>query len=85
MVVEDEKAVRFDLVILNVVLPESSGLEVYKKMRSIEPNLSVLFVTGNDFKAELTELAHFEHKKIRVLQKPFTKATSGKVVYDLLN
>ncbi|MFQ5865683.1 MAG: PAS domain S-box protein, partial [bacterium] len=73
---------KVDLVIMDVVLPKLGGAEAYKRMRTIQPNLSVVFVTGHDVKAEL---GHLEHKDIRLLQKPYTKETLGAMVRELLD
>ncbi|MFQ5824453.1 MAG: PAS domain S-box protein [bacterium] len=76
---------KVDLVIMDVILPKLGGAEAYKRMRSVKPNLSVLFVTGYDVKAELDELGQLEQEHVRVLQKPYTKETLGKTVRELLD
>jgi signal transduction histidine kinase/CheY-like chemotaxis protein len=73
-----------DLAILDVLLPKSSGPEIYKKMLSIKSNLAGLFVTGYDFKANLDKLDDSEERHTRILQKPYTKETLGKTVRELL-
>ena len=35
-----------DVVLLDYVLPEMSGLEVLRKIRSLQPHLPVIFMTG---------------------------------------
>jgi CheY-like chemotaxis protein len=76
---------KIDLVIIDVVLPTLSGAQVYKRIRSIKPNLRVLFVTGYDVKAEIDDLGYPEQAHITVLQKPYTKDTLGQKVRELLD
>lgn len=76
---------KIDLVIMDVVMPKSGGLETYKKMRSINSEFSILFVTGYDLRAELDELSHFEQQQVRVLRKPYNQETLGKTVRELLD
>ena len=37
-----------DLVVLDIMLPDSDGFEVLKKLREHEPGLPVLFLTAKD-------------------------------------
>ena len=76
---------RIDLVILDSVLPEYNGREVFKKMRSINPDLAVLFVSGYDVKAEFDDLVQPEKANIQVLKKPYSKEILGKAVRELLD
>lgn len=38
---------KFDLVTLDLIMPEMSGLEVLSKIKSMTPNLPVIIITGN--------------------------------------
>jgi len=42
------KAERPDVVVLDVMLPDMSGLDVLRKLREINPRLPVLFLTAKD-------------------------------------
>jgi len=37
----------FDLVTLDLIMPEMSGMEVLSKIKSMTPNLPVIIITGN--------------------------------------
>jgi two-component system, NtrC family, response regulator AtoC len=41
------RAARPDVVLLNLCLPDQSGLDVYKQLKSIDGRIPVIFVTGN--------------------------------------
>lgn len=53
MVHEGEEAIRrisadkFDLVTLDLIMPETSGLEILTSIKEIRPQLPVIIVTGN--------------------------------------
>ncbi len=76
---------KIDLVIMDMVLPKLSGPEIYKRMRAIKPDLSILFVTGYDYKSEMNAFGHLEQRHIRMLQKPYSKESLEKVVSNLLD
>lgn len=56
------------LVILDLVLPELGGEEVYRLLRSIAPEVAVLLITGRE------DLAHTHLSQAPLLPKPFTPA-----------
>ena len=60
---------RPDLVTLDISLPDMNGLDVLKKIRTIDPSARVLVVTGNDQEALESKAA--ELKALGVLHKPF--------------
>ena len=60
-------AQEFDLVISDVIMPEMTGPELIKNLRSERPEIAVLFVTGYVGEGEGEDLAGHE-----LLRKPFT-------------
>ncbi|MFQ5772872.1 MAG: response regulator, partial [bacterium] len=74
-----------DLVLLDVVMPKSSGPETYKKLLTIKPDLPVIFTTGYDVHVETTELDIFKQASVTVLHKPYTKNTLGRKVREVLS
>jgi DNA-binding NarL/FixJ family response regulator len=46
--VEKVRALRPDVVVMDISLPSGSGLELAKRLRSIEPQLRMLFVSMHD-------------------------------------
>jgi DNA-binding response OmpR family regulator len=60
---------RPDFVILDVGLPDLTGLEVYARIRGIDANLPVIFSTGSAADAALCD------KNVTSLMKPYDTAT----------
>ena len=60
---------KFDMVLMDVVLPDGSGIELYKQLLVINPNLKVLFTSGYaDEKARWTIM---QEKRYSFIQKPY--------------
>ncbi|WP_255554551.1 response regulator [Sphingomicrobium clamense] len=57
----------FDLVITDVVMPKMTGPELVRELKAIQPDLSILFVTGYVGEGDNDELVGHE-----ILRKPFT-------------
>lgn len=47
-VAEQARMIGYDCVVLDVMLPGSSGLQVLREIRALKPNLPVLLLTAND-------------------------------------
>jgi two-component system, OmpR family, copper resistance phosphate regulon response regulator CusR len=62
----------YDLLILDLQLPELSGGEVLRRVRRVNSNIPVLIVTARDAVAE--KVAHFEAGADDYLTKPFAMA-----------
>jgi two-component system copper resistance phosphate regulon response regulator CusR len=62
----------YDLLILDLQLPELSGGEILRRVRRVNSNVPVLIVTARDAVAE--KVAHFEAGADDYLTKPFAMA-----------
>jgi two-component system copper resistance phosphate regulon response regulator CusR len=62
----------YDLLILDLQLPELSGSEILRRVRRANPNVPVLIVTARD--AVSDKVAHFEAGADDYLTKPFAMA-----------
>jgi PAS domain S-box-containing protein len=71
-----------DLVLLDCTLPHLSGSEFYQEMRTIKPNLPVLFYSGFNRSNAIPELDGQPH--ILFLQKPFKAERLLELVNNLL-
>ncbi len=70
-----------DLVILDFVMPIMNGKEAFMEMRSINPNIVALFVSGFSMNGEMKNVIDIGVKGF--IQKPFRKNELLKVVSDI--
>jgi len=74
---------KIDIALLDVVMPELSGKEVYNLITNIKPNLPVIFASGylsNDINREFAD-----NEKIVFIQKPYKIAELLNTVRKTLN
>jgi len=69
---------RPDLVLLDILMPEMNGIEVLKRIRSLNPTTKVIIVTGNaDFRLAREAL---ELGAVAYVDKPFDLADLKRMV-----
>jgi len=73
----------FDLVITDIMMPGTDGLGAMIKMRSIDPEIKILAISGADMKEELLHAAGFVGA-MSTLQKPFSNDELLKTIAGLL-
>jgi two-component system cell cycle sensor histidine kinase/response regulator CckA len=61
---------KIDLVLLDVVMPELGGPDVYSKMAELRPGIKVIFATG--YTSEAASLMSLLEKGAVILQKPYS-------------
>lgn len=71
-----------DIVLLDMVMPETSGLDVYKRIKEPESNLKVLLCSGYSIDEEWKGL--LENKYVDFIQKPFRLNEFSRKIRDLL-
>jgi two-component system, cell cycle sensor histidine kinase and response regulator CckA len=69
---------KFDLVILDLVLPKISGRETFLKMRGIDPGLKAIIASGYSIEGEVQEMLDLGARGF--LQKPFTISELAQIV-----
>lgn len=74
---------RFDLVLLDVVMPHLNGPEVYALMEVLRPGLPVLFTSG--YTAETQTFADVNRRGLPILAKPYSSSQLARKVRDTLD
>ena len=78
----------FDLIFLDVYLPEMNGVEIFKSLQKIDPNLKVCLMTGWPKGVAVHKddyLALIEEGAIdKTLRKPFSRDEVIKVAREIL-
>ena len=71
MALEKLKEHRFDLVLLDLIMPRMNGADTFREIRSMDPDASVVIITGypeSSAMAEALQIGPFG-----VMKKPFTR------------
>ncbi|NLE00242.1 MAG: response regulator [Fibrobacter sp.] len=72
----------FDLIILDMMMPGINGLECFKQMKRINPNIKVLISTGYSLDEERQEL--LKDGIAGIIQKPYVSLQLAQAVQDAL-
>jgi DNA-binding response OmpR family regulator len=80
----------FDLVIVDLFMPEKNGLEVIGKLRALAPKVSILAISGFRFRNSMDPGLDFlgMAEKVgatAVLPKPFTPRQLSATIEAILN
>jgi len=70
-----------DIVLLDMILPDNSGKEVFTALRQLNPGARILLCSGHGMELETRDLLQWEH--VAYLQKPFTLQALARAVKDL--
>lgn len=71
-----------DLVMLDKHMPEMDGLEVYKRLKEVNPLVKVVILTGYNIDKELEELVDLELG--RIIQKPVSIEKLSQTISEVL-
>lgn len=72
------QAETIDLVVSDIVMPEMSGIELYRELQKVAPNLKFLVITGYPLNQEARQL--LEQGLIDWIQKPYlAEEMAGKI------
>ena len=74
---------RIGLVLLDVIMPQRSGPEVFAAIKALRPGVSVVFTTG--YSNETAVLADLLERGVAVLRKPYSPATLCRRVREVLD
>ncbi len=75
----------FDLVLLDVLMPEKNGFEIAKELRKINPDQKIVMVTGLGEDAVETQAISEKVGIHTVLSKPFSFEKVKTILNKLLN
>lgn len=74
---------RIDMLLLDVIMPGMNGVEAYRIIKEIAPDIRVLFTSG--YTAEVLDRELIQEKDVRLLHKPIPPDTLLKVVREVLD
>jgi signal transduction histidine kinase/ActR/RegA family two-component response regulator len=73
---------KFDMVFMDIVLPDGSGIEFYEKLHLLNPDLKVLFTSG--YADEKAKWSIIQKKKYGFIQKPYEAIDLLKAIRRIL-
>jgi two-component system cell cycle sensor histidine kinase/response regulator CckA len=73
---------QIDLVVTDVVMPGISGKELVERLRSLRPEIKVIYMSG--YEASLLSVGNKFGSEVTFLQKPFRPAELSKSVREIL-
>ena len=74
---------KFDLVVLDVVLPKLSGPQSYARICEIKPDVPVIFATG--YTADVAALQKAQQQGLPMLQKPYSPRNLARKIRETLD
>jgi two-component system cell cycle sensor histidine kinase/response regulator CckA len=74
---------RTHLMLLDVMLPKLSGLEVFSQIRAEKPEIPVIFATGHS--SDIPLLHAVQQQGLPILQKPYSPRDLGRKVREMLD
>jgi two-component system, cell cycle sensor histidine kinase and response regulator CckA len=74
---------RISLVLLDVIMPQRSGPEVFAAIKALNPGVSVVFATG--YSNETATLAALAERGVAVLRKPYSPSVLCRRVREVLD
>ena len=63
----------FDLVIIDIRMPNINGLQLYHLLKAMNPDIQVLFVSALDASEELVSMLPQEESSSHIIRKPVTR------------
>jgi DNA-binding response OmpR family regulator len=63
----------YDLVLIDIVMPDIDGFELHERLKKIDPDVNVCFLTASEmYHEEFRKSEHCSLNKDRFLQKPIS-------------
>lgn len=73
----------FDVVMLDVLMPHISGVELYEKMKKITPEMKVVFMSGYSKDTEVEKIVEL-NSGVAFIRKPYSAADLSEKLRGLL-
>lgn len=73
----------FDLVILDMIMPEMSGHECFTKMHKIAPNVRIILSSGFSKEEDVKDM--MAKGLCKFIHKPFRSTTLSRIVYEAMH
>ena len=73
----------FDVVMLDVLMPHLSGVELFNKMRAVNPEIKAIFMSGYSKDTEVEKIVA-EYEKCAFIKKPYNMADLSEKLSSLL-
>ena len=73
---------RIDLFIIDMIMPQMSGGELFDKLKSLDPDVKIMLSSGYSVEGEAREIINRGCKGF--IQKPFTVSQLGEKIRDVL-
>lgn len=77
------KALKPDLVTLDIIMPQASGLQALQMLRAIDPNVSAVMVSSMSTKESVTDCVKAGAKNY--ILKPFDEGKVAEVIRKVLS
>ena len=74
---------RIQLLLLDMIMPEKSGIEVYEEIKSIKPDTKVIFVS--DYTADRMNKEILAEKHVNFIFKPVSPKDLLRRIRDVLD
>jgi two-component system cell cycle sensor histidine kinase/response regulator CckA len=77
-----EKRDEIRLVILDIIMPDMSGLETFKRLAELNPDIDVLLASGYSVDGEARRMLEMGGRAF--IQKPFSLSELSSLIHDIL-
>ena len=75
----------YDMIILDIKMPTINGFELYTKIRKIDKNIKICFLTAGDINYKVSEEVYSTVEKNKFITKPIGNDQLVKKVNELLD
>jgi DNA-binding response OmpR family regulator len=76
----------YDLALIDIVMPELDGFELYERLKKIDPDIKVCFLTASEmYHEEFREVKHRGFNEDLFLQKPISAGVLVREINKKIN